>query len=69
MTGRSAAHRKLIAIVDAEPEWAFPAMNRYFERHRDGDTGDASYELSDGRIAEAKILRFSGSRHCEINKA
>ncbi len=41
MTGRSAAHRKLIAIIDAEPEWAFPAMKRYFER----DHSDASYEL------------------------
>ncbi len=43
MTGRNAVHRKLVEIVDNEPEWAFPAMQRYFERHRDGDRSDASY--------------------------
>jgi len=61
MTGRSAAHRKLIAIIDAEPEWAFPAMKRYFERPRDGDHSDASYELWREERAAAEAAQMAGT--------
>ena len=59
MTGRSAAHRKLIAIIDAEPDWAFPSMKRYFERCSDGDNGDASYALWQEERAAAEAAHLA----------
>ncbi len=45
MTGRNAIHRKLVEIVDNEPDWAFPAMKRFFDRIGAGDHSDASRDL------------------------
>ncbi len=44
MTGRDPIHRKLVEFIDNEPEWAGPALVRYFERFKAGDKSEASAE-------------------------
>ncbi len=42
MTGRDPIHRKLVELVDNEPEWAMPSLVDYFERFKAGDRSEAS---------------------------
>jgi hypothetical protein len=44
-TGRDPTHRKLVEIVDNEPEWAMPALVSYFKRIKAGDSSDAAAQI------------------------
>ena len=59
MTGRSPAHRKLIALIDAEPEWRMGPLLNHLVRTRAGISKEISERLHRDELAAAEAMHLA----------